>query len=341
VLVTVRSWLVLLLSVIYAITSFSRTENAFGQSISFPALGVWNGFNEHVNVLECSNADRQHVILALEIRSNSGAILGRREMLLPAGGTSHVVLNEYNITDQYGTYLLDVIGGDAALVSCLTAIYRYARPERGKSLDYAFVHPVRSPQTGKSFGVYNSLNPAVESGPVFNWLSVYNAGESPFNADVKLYNQDGALIGGATRRIARLPAGNRIDLPLGHDIGQIVGLYEISPDSSFAPYGAFLSRYSKQPDYSYAFAFTLEAKQPSCLPTTLPASTMGNALNWGELANPSSATVSVELKVRDQTGSVLHQAQLDLAPVSQQHIPLHHYLGEDNIGSFDVHCLPG
>src|SRR5690606_33128016 len=111
------------------------------------------------------------------------------------------------------------------------------------AVEYAFSLPINAPLTGPTSGVFNSFNPENQDRPVFNWLSIYNPGDQPFNANVSVYAQDGTLSAEQSFSVTDLSPGARQDFALGHQNGQVAGLYEIVPEDATASYGAFITRY--------------------------------------------------------------------------------------------------
>jgi len=297
--------------------------------------GFWNGFLGHMNVVECSNLDNKLVELQLDIFSNDGTLKASPSVTLAPYGTRHIVLDSFGIADQYGTYQLR---GAVSAVSCTTVIYRMLSDSSDKKIEYAFEVPMSMPTHGELAGIFNSINVEPSAPPVYNWLSVVNTGSDSFNANLKIFDSSGVLQQEYPGALQNLRPGERRDLALGHDVGKIAGMYKIVPENSNAGYTAFLTRYSPAAN-SFRYAFVLTAESPRCSPEVLHASTMGNAYNWGELANPTDSPVHVRYEVRDQQGRILaDDSELVLAPNSQHHIALHEILGPSNVGSLRVAC---
>ncbi|MCB0325837.1 MAG: hypothetical protein KDD69_19800, partial [Bdellovibrionales bacterium] len=317
-------------------------EQAEAQGRQTRLLGVWNGFNEHAVVVEVNNTSDSDADLLLTVQTSAGIALGAEQIKLPAKGTQHVALNKYGIVDNHGTYVITAANGGGSLedISGLTVFYRFLPPGSVEPLEYAFAIPFVELKTGIVAGIYNSFDPSGGVNPVFNWLSVVAPPDArtPFRATVQVYDQGGTLDTARSFRIAGIEPGQRLDFPLGHEQGQVVGIYRIVPDSGTYPYSAFLSRYNQSPDGGFRSAFFLESVSGSCSPETLPASTMDPATNWGEIANISSETAVVDVLVRDQSGVVRRDEQIRLAPYSQQHFLLNVDLGSRNLGTFSAAC---
>ena len=164
--------------------------------VSYPALGTWNGFNQHVNVIECSNFSDDFIEGTISVVNNGGSEIGLIGVSIPAGATQHFVLNEFDIADQYGTFVISPNNESESFVDffrCYTSVYRMAEPGSAKPVEYAFVLPVVNSITGVTSGIFNSFNAANAGIPAFNWLSVYNSGSEFFSAKISVYNQSGSV----------------------------------------------------------------------------------------------------------------------------------------------------
>jgi hypothetical protein len=331
------SMLIVVLSVIiitflaYPRTS-SRDDGVLGMSL--PATGVWNGFNRHLIVLECSNLKNAGVTLGLTVKNQSNAVIGSEDFSLSGYQSAHIILNKYDINDAYGTFELDLQSGLNPAVSCQTITYRMDSDSR---VQYATASKIGELLQGNSSGVFNSMNPdQTISNPVYNWLSIYNPGSDDFSALIRVRDQSGAPLPGRDIRVEGVPSGARQDFALGHPDGQMVGVYEIIPDNDLASYGAFLSRYSETAPGVFSFSMIIPASQGVTDTGMVPASTMGPAFNWAELANISNQTVSAELEVFDRSGSLLYKTEKTLQGYAQYHEFLNRHIGELNVGFFRV-----
>ncbi len=314
--------------------------SSFAQDLELPFLGVWNGFNSQLNVIECANISGEEGEIRVSVYTSAGEKLGTTSANVPASGSVNIILNTFPITDLHGTYRIEhltTFEPPELRLSCFTAIYRFAPPGSSKVLEYGFVLPVRPPLTGVTSGIYNSMNIEGGSTPVYNWLSVYNPGILPIEGVVKLYDLDGNFEDSFS--LPMLDPGERTDLPLGHDVGQKVGLYEILLFDLDAPYGAFLTRYSESSPGVFRFAFPLTAQAGTCDSGLMPASTMDPATNWAEIANPTLRPIVMRFELRDSAGTLLHSQVEGLSPYTQRHIQLNPYLGPRNIGTFRVNCV--
>lgn len=308
------------------------------QEADYRATGLWNGFLNQTNVLECLNGSTKTLNVELRVKDNSGALLGTSTLTIPAHGTKHFILNELGITDQYGTVLASASAADA--LRCHTAFYRFGpREDSSLGLEYAFSIPAGDSISGETSGVYNSMNPEAKPEPTYNWLSIYNPGETDFSAVIELYDQDGNL--NQDLEVNALRPGERRDFALGHEQGQVVGIYRILPLDSHAPYGAFLARYQRTAENRFAFGFVLFPQAPSTDTGSIPISTMDPATNWVEIANPNAENALIQLELRDQNEALLYNEKLLIPGYSQRHVYVNQYLGERNTGSLRAISLNG
>lgn len=342
-----RSWFILFLmprkrSLIFLLALLLDASSELrAQTLELPAVGVWNGFNGHLNVLECANASDVSYDFVVRVRSSAGAILGQQTInLLPNAG-AHLVLNGFGLENSYGTYSIEHVSGAAqedSPLNCSTVVYRFPAGIATKAVEYAFALPVRSPLRGRTAGIFNSMNP---SGliPVENWLTIYNPGSDTFSASIELFDRDGNASGGFF--VDSLAAGGRRDFALGHTSGQQIGLYRIVPATANAPYGAFVTRYSALGDGRFSFAFPTQAQSGECDPGAVPASTMDPAINWGEIANSSDAPVQTDVEIRDGFGAVKLSERVTIPPRAQYHVSVNRAIGERQVGALRARCVGG
>lgn len=323
------SYLIVLLVWLSCGTSYAST----------PLVGIWNGFNEQTNVIECTNLNPDSKIKAqLTVYKNEGELLFSSSLTISPLATEHIILQNTELSNNYGLYRVEATSGDSSKIRCLTAFYRFSSGENHKALDYVFAIPADSLSMGTAYGTFNSFNPSgLESEPTYNWLTVYNPGSTNFTAKVNVYDQSGALNKEASFRVKELKPLERRDFALGHNRGQFVGTYEIIPNDGSQVYGSFLTRYGRQND-DFNFAFALLPKSGDCDSTPIPLSTMDPADNWVEIANPSSKRVSLVVNIFGQTGEHLFSQDLSLKPHVQHHIYINPHLGERAIGTLQVSC---
>ncbi|HMO18624.1 MAG TPA: hypothetical protein PKA63_10180 [Oligoflexia bacterium] len=326
------SVLILLLTAI----PFQRLDSEKSVSgLSLPAFGAWNGFLGHVVVLECMNQNAITVNIKLQVRDQINEIIGEEEFAVPGFGKTHIILNKFGINEKYGTFEIGKVSGDQdndASLSCNTLTYRF---NSSNKVEYATSSSLNSTVRGKSYGVYNSINPSITvNSPVYNWLTIFNPGELSFSGNVYLRDQGGNEIG--IIPVQDIPPGGRQDFGLGHVLGQVVGVYEIVPDNPFLFYGAFLSRYSEVGALKYNFSMHIPSSKGKRDSGMVAASSMGHAINWAEIANVSPEAVEAQLEVFNRFGERIYDKRLKLLPYGQYHENLNNHIGEENVGYFRV-----
>ncbi|MCB0359614.1 MAG: hypothetical protein KDD44_08250, partial [Bdellovibrionales bacterium] len=305
-----------------------------------PLTGVWNGYFNHFVVVECTSLAEEAVSYQLVLKSNGGGQIATLPFVLNPHSTVHLPLNGFPTQDAYGTYTIEAApGATNASIACHTAFYRFSAAGSPAPVEYAFSIPAGLEQAGPTAGIFNSMDPEAEGAAVLNWLSIVNLDAVPFTGSVASFDQNGNAAPDSSYPQITLAPGERLDLPLGHHVGQQIGLYTIQPSSITAPYSAFITRFRQDSASTFSFAFPLTALGGSCSPEPVLASTFGPATNWGEIANPTSETVNARIEVRNSSGTLLHQELRVLAPRSQYHLYLNQFLGADNVGSLRVSCV--
>lgn len=327
---------------------FSTCVYGFAQAQSLPAIGTWNGFLQHVNVVECSNLTQTSVSVRITVLDSQGHKMSAVSLDLAGRGTGHIILNDLPIADTFGTYRVERrSGGTNPEVDCHTVLYRMSPIGSDKDVEYAFVLPALMPIYGESSGIFNSFNPdggsaQVSAGgnsiPVSNFLSIFNAGKRKFSTRIFFYDQSGKLLKSKTLRIVNLNPLERRDFAVGHPSGQNAGLYRIVPDDPSLAYGAFLTRYASNGQSGFRFAIALTATPGLCDSGPIPTSTMNPANNWIEIANPTNHAVKATLKFSDAQGGSLFETERVLKAHSQVHYYVNSYLDENNVGSFRAIC---
>lgn len=340
----IRAHFTVLLAIVVSIL-WLRPLPALAQTTYFPAKGVYNGFLNQTNIVECDNNNSQAVSVNLVMTRSDGTVVANYGYAINGFGSQHVILNGLtNITDTYGVYTLSLGEGQQFLgdrVSCRTAFYRNAAANAGKQFEYAYALPVQNPQLGKLAGVYNSYDPAGTGALTNNWLSVVNFDSAPMNGTVTVYRGDGTIL--ETDGIGGLAPGARLDIPLGHPQGQTTGLYVITPENPSQLYDAFLVRYNTAAGGNFNFAFPLRAVTGACAGEPLLASTMGNGLthNWLEIANANSIEIGVTIEVRDRAGNLLFSERRAIPSFGQSNLYLSSIIDPThvgNVGSARVLC---
>jgi hypothetical protein len=322
---------------------FSAVES-IAQTTYFPATGLYNGYLDQINILECENSGTLKVNPILKVYSQEGSILSTISMDISAKGSQHIILNDLTrIKDTYGTYKIELPTGQMLhgdRISCRTVFYRGAPQGSEKAYDFAYSLPVRNPDSGVTAGVYNSYNPVALADPTYNWLSIVNLDSIALNADIELYDLPGQKI--KTIPVNNLAANSRIDIALGHDVGQITGTYRIVPKNRSLKYQSFLMRYGISGN-KMDFAFPLRSTAGSCSGSLVQLSTMGSpyTTNWLEVVNLNASRIPVKIVIRDRNGVELQTKNETLQPFSQYHLYANAIIdpqGTGNVGSAQVIC---
>jgi len=323
------------------------------KGLNLPAQGAWNGFLGHEIEALCTELKGERTPLHFLIKDYQQNVVGERTEELPPFGSIKFMLNDYEISNLYGTYTISAVDSAAdPAVRCFTNYYRRSAPGANRQFEYAVSVPVEEPLTGVVYGGFNAQNP--ESGntqDVYNYLSVVNSSENNFSATVEVYDLGGKKDEVQSFVIDNLAPGQRLDRPLGHTDAnfnpnptflQTIGSYSIKPNNLSQKFEAFNTRYSRLDDQSFNFSFSLRAKAGNCNPGPLPVSTFGPAFTWGEILPVGSKPINLTIKVSyiDQvTGEAKEDIrQRTLAPRQQYHHPVHEIIGADNVGSIEVSC---
>lgn len=315
--------------------------------VEFPAVGPFNGFNNHFVVVECASFGSQGTNVQLNVRAMDGTVIGSKVQGVPAYGSSHYILNSIaNIQDRIGTF--ELVKLDSAYdtpIACNTIHYR--RYANGV-VNYALGVPVRRPLVGDSWGTYNSHDPENQV-PTKNWLTIFNpnkasdmpGGSANFKALLRVYKQDGK-----SKKVVpiNLGPGQRVDIELGTPEGQFTGLYKIDTSDS-TPYESFLARYnSHDGGQTFRFGLTLLSNKGTCN-QTMPISSMGNGGGsttvWLELANTGGYPVTSTITVRGPTGLVEHTEQRQVAGFGMASVAMNPHIdpsGVGNMGTVTVEC---
>ncbi|HMP48356.1 MAG TPA: DUF1800 family protein [Oligoflexia bacterium] len=327
-----------------AFLNLSLATSIYAESTFYPATGLYNGFLNQINIVECDNAGEYPLSPTLSVYSSSGSLISALPMNISAGGTQHIILNDlFNIKDTYGTFRIDVPESEnlkSDRLICRTAFYRSAVNHDEKPYDFAYSLPVKNPDSGDRAGSFNSFNPSGSPEPTFNWLSIVNLDSRDFSGELRLFNSLGENIG--SREISSLSPSSRIDIALGHDIGQVVGSYVVLPSDKSLKYQAFVIRYGVT-DSQFRFAFPLQAVAGSCSGNLVQLSTMGSdkTVNWLEVVNLNKMAIPVKIIIRDRFGSELQTNEVLLSPLAQYHLYANEIIdpaGTGNVGSAQVVC---
>lgn len=324
---------------IFVLIAAALTVPVVASADSPVGLGAWNTYLEHQVYVECSSLG-EPVTIRVAAYSNGGGELGAAEISIPANGTRHVSVNALAPSEAYGTYKVTALEGSAKNLSCHSTTYRF----RGdQDIEYGFSLPLISPVSGTTAGIYNSYNPTGAPQPVANWLSIINLSNEVQSYQVQSFGIGGEPDASATLQVSGVQPGERRDVSLVSTEGYTIGAYRLTPLTDGTEYGAFVTRYATGTrSGEFAYAFPLLSSSPSCSEQVLSASTMGNALNWLEIANVGDQQAVVALEIRRANGELLYEDPAIAVGARQQlHVPLHEYLGPLSIGFARVSCTNG
>ncbi len=336
---------VFLLALVYFTLSLAT---ASAQSTYFPATGIFNGAYNQLNVAECDNGNNSTVNLTLVMRDSAGQSLDVYSFAIKKFGSAHIILNDRaNIVNKSGTYLLTLKSGQETRgdkLNCRTAFYRIA-PSGPKQYEFAYVIPVANQRVGALSGIYNSIDPGLLGNTTLNWLTISNLDSAKsFSAVLKVRNSSGGALPDIS--VSNIPPRGQRTVALGHPLGQVSGIYTISPssNSTSVPYHAVLVRFNPATGGGFTYALPLLGLPPTCTGEPLQSSTMNNGAtdNYAEIANLRSVEAKPVIKIYNRSGTLLQSKQLTIPPYRQQHIylsPIIDPLRKGNVGSFKVECV--
>lgn len=292
---------------------------------------LWNSFLGMNNIAELINRGQTTIPVTLTLYDISGNSISQVRTSVPSLGQRDIILNSLPgfVANSYGLVTLDYSSAD------LDARLTFYRPN-GAAFDFAYSTPLISALTGSSSVSFNTFQPSLlaseQTQVVANWLSITNADPVATRSfTVRRYDHDGILL--TSRRISVAPFA-RFDLEAGHENPgpSRVGLNEIIPDESTAPYFATLVRYGTAAD-RYAFAYPLLASSGATTPIFVPISTGGGAQNWVEVVNSSASSITVSARFFAQNGQPLRdELSIPIAPHSQRHVNASALLGPNASG---------
>lgn len=294
------------------------------------SYGLWNSFLNMTNILELVNDSNQTVSAAIHLYRIDGSLASQTDVTLAPQVQQDIIVNSLDgfTSDSYG--IIRVTG------SVKSRLFYYRSPNgQFDSFEFVFGLPLSSPTTGASYVGFNtfqpSMNPQDVHNLVANWFSVVNLSSSRQSFTLKKYDGYGTLLSSEHFSVSAL---GRVDLDGGHlSPGPAnVGLLELIPDNTSAPYLAQLMRYGYAATGGFDFAFPLVAKRSSDKPLHVPVSGRLGAQNWVEVINTSSVTTNVTVDVYDASGNIIGYTNVELQPHGQVHIDVNSVLSEGTRG---------
>lgn len=309
-------------------------------TLQSPAYALWNGFLGMLNILELVNRAPQggdDVAVVVDLYSISGEQVNSLKVKLRPGQQRDIILNDMAgfVADSYGLVKLSFSGP-------LDGRLFFYRPEPAApgTFSFAFANNLTNGTYGRSLVGFNTMQPSTNprdaANAVLNWLSIVNLDDATRSFQLSTFDMNGDLL--QTKKIS-VPAFGRVDVDGGHVSPGLnrIGMHEIIPYRSDAPYVAQLMRYGTtvMPDNtpSFAFAFPLRSRPGIGESVQLPISSRFKATNWLEIANVLDKKVSVEVEFRNSAGHLQERKTLTLRAFQQIHLLASEYLGAEEIGS--------
>jgi len=327
-------------TVLAAVTAlFSNLSIAAAQNRGLLAFepgeaGAWNGFFP-LNVIECLNSGPDQADLRITAFKLDGQTLDSRDINIPKDATVHTIVNEFRnpttgetTANSYGLFTVTKLNPSAHVqVSCLSVYYSIAP---GSSVPaYAFAKRVEKVSGSRPrFLFVNSM--ARSNTPTYNWVTSMNTGTAPVTVDIEAFDSFGGALG--VNSFALAP-GERRDL--GYHDTQGLSLLRITKSDANAPVQTFSTRIN-----GTNFAFSTDSTTGSC-GEPVQASTTANGQAWAIFANPNDVAATGKLTVRDQSGNVLSERDLNLSPKRQDSLYLNPILDPANtgaIGTVTISC---
>ncbi len=209
-----------------------------------PVHFLWNGALAMQNVVSILNTGATPLGVDARMLNPDGTELSALAFAVPANGEIDLPVNALGgfSVSGFGSLRLEFSSDEFAGNGFL---YRFG-PDRS-TLEYMVGATFQPAILGNSYVTFNTIQPSRRKGQlqneVANWLSVSNMDKATAKSfAVNFYSQTGQLI--RTEGLAVPPLGRR-DLSAGHENPGpgLVGLIEIVPADTEAPYAAQVTRY--------------------------------------------------------------------------------------------------
>ena len=290
--------------------------------------GMWNGFLDMTNILEVVNTGQtamgvKATLFQLDNTNNVSGFVSAQNFSVQANSQTDIIVNDFEgfQKDSYGIVKIDVTSENWD-----GRLFKYRESKEG--YDFAIPQQFRNPIMGTSYVSFNTYRPSENDidqqlGEIANWLTIANV--DPNNAHRFLIIHRAHLGEEISRRTITVPPFGRLDVDGGHVTAgpDRVGLIEIIPEDTDAPYLAHLSRYAlpvpELGDDSFQFAITEAAMDGNDRDRFLAVSNLNNSSNWVEAINVSDRVINVDLELFDQNGISVEVGSFRLAPYAQLH----------------------
>jgi glucose/arabinose dehydrogenase len=319
----------------YARSLSAQPKMGLASGISY---SLWNGYRGQFNILECSSASSVSTEFSVRLHSSNGDTLTNEPLVVPAEGSAHLVLNSIaKLQNAYGLLALlpiEASKDQSHRVNCALMQYGdgyFTTNSEVVGQGSVVALSLRGAFQGSRSFPFNTLSPFSDISRVQNWLSVFNADSEHRGYTIEQYDLNGALLD--RERIESLAPFARYDLEIGGF--STVGLLRVVPDRVDAEYGASLMRYGmRSGDTRFAVELAeLENLEESA---TYPLSTAGPSLNWMELFNNGSDSVTFSLSFKVDSSESTIEREYELPGNSVRHINAGLLVGENSHASFSI-----
>jgi len=296
----------------------------------------WNGFLDQTNILELVNVGASAATVQLTLYDANGnptiSSASTHSFTVPAEGQFDVIINELEgfTRNAYGILKVEMLSGQ------VDARMSFYKSRQANSFDFAFTLPVDNAITGTSYLLFNTHFPNAtdSSAEVLQWLTIANLSTTNTKSfTLNRYSETGSLL---LSTIIDVPPLGRVDIEGGHENpgSNRVGLNQIIPSDTSAPYIAKIVRYGVKDEY--VFAIPQVATSSTAATQRFIASGGANAINWLELANTSNTTKEVNVLVYSNAGDLLDSSELELPAYAQTHLWLSGFIQSGQSGYVEL-----
>ncbi|MFN8392484.1 MAG: DUF1800 family protein [Bdellovibrionota bacterium] len=321
-----RQGLVYVLALIFLLPGICHAQAKGLLTFEDGEAGAWNGFFP-LNVIECLNSGPDTADLRITAYKLDGTTLDTRDISIAKDATVHTLVHELRnpttgetTANSYGLFTVKKLNeAQHVQVSCLSVFYSIAPGSTVPS--YAFAKRVE--KVGGNKNRYLLLNSLSRGGvPTYNWVSAMNTGTNPVTVMLELYDAVGSAVG---QQAVVLAPGERRDV--GYHETEALRLLKIYKSDPNIPVQTFSTRIN-----GTNFAFSTDSTTGSCS-EPVQLSTTANGKSWAVYANPNETAAKGNLVIRDQSGNVITERSINLAPKSQASVYLNPIVDPSNVGA--------
>ena len=302
------------------------------EPIASPAYLFWNGFIDITNVASLFNRSESTEIVRVTVLDNQGQALGSTTSFqLNPNQQFDVIVNGLDGFSSNSFGLVKVEFGMTNAIDGNIIQYRF----NATSGDYEFAtkNDLSVLVSGTTYGIFNTFQPSLAAGegdyPIQSWLQIANWEQSEQTFTVEKIDAVGNVIADSLTRIT-VPAQGRRDLEAGHLVPglQQIGLIRITPDNASSNYSAQVVRYGSDTlGTEFFFASVSAVSKGLAVEHLASVSGAANTNNWLELANVSSSSNTVTLRLISNSGQTVLEQSVELPPLGQTHINMNVPLG--------------